>query len=411
MLILKLCTFHFKNPCTHSLLANVKGVGRGSGGEGGRGGEGGSSSKAHFPPDFNSSRYRPRRDHEERVNIDLLNELDPSNEDETSRQPSRFSQKSFGSLPVGLPRTLHEDDEVKVKTTAELEAEERQSSDDEDMFISRAAKDLLHIGSDQDGDSWHAAPRSEGGVKDEPGTGSDMMDIDMADIPEAVKQPSSPEVKKATISNEDSVAIAQQRRKEKAAKDPEILQTVYDLEAQLQELSFRPRAETEEEGNTDKADKAQEKDDVMYLFQLPPILPPLVNPFEELAEEVGQNGNSNTRNKMKTEDGAEKEKKAYNPFGTLPPEGGLIGKLNVRQSGKIEMDWGGTPMTIGMGADTGYQMSAMVIEQNIDLQNPEASTGTAYGMGDVVRKFVVVPVWDEEEDWDPSLDGIDGLDE
>ncbi|KAI1761440.1 RNA polymerase III RPC4-domain-containing protein [Hypoxylon sp. FL1150] len=357
----------------------------------GGGGEAGSSSKSakeggqHF-----IQRYQPRREHEDRVNIDELNGIVGYGEDGRPIYSTHF-------LPVGLARMQHEEVEVKVKTTAEYEAEERQSSDDEELFVSTD----LPADVDLDDEVWHAAPKGQVRVKDEPGTEPDGQDISMADIPEAVKAPDSPEAKKKPVVNESDVAIAK-RRKEKADKDPEFRETAITLAAQLEELSFHP---------TDDGDghQAQAKDDHVYLFQLPPILPPLVKPSDRANGDAAAAMNP-TASKVKIEEGAEKEKE-WNPFSTLPPDGGLIGKLNVRKSGKVELDWGGRILNLGMGAPSEFLTSAIMIEQNIDLQNPEKSTGFACGIGEVEQKFVLAPIWDEEEDWNPSLDGIDGLDE
>ncbi|OTA94622.1 hypothetical protein M434DRAFT_256570 [Hypoxylon sp. CO27-5] len=389
--------------------------------EGGRGwgrGAGGASSV----PEYSTSRYKPRRENEDRLNIDLLNGFTGSVEDST---PSRYNQRSTGTLPVGLLRTEHEEEEVKVKTTAELEAEEQQATDDEELFVSQAAKDLRDVGMQDDSEVWHAAPKSQVKVKTEPGTEPEAMDIDMSDIPEAaqVKAPPSPEAKKKPVASEDNAAvIAQKKRKEKAAKDPEILQTVQDLQCQLETLRFKLPLYREEDEEPEpgvipkpKGQHLQDKDDQVFLFQLPPILPPLAKPTKDANGEAGAAGPPSQQNKgettkVKTEDGVKKEDE-WNPFATIPTEGALVGKINVRKSGKVEFDWGGTILSLGMGAETEFLTTAMLIEQNIDLQNPEASTGIACSMGEVVNKFVLAPVWDEEEDWDPSLEGIDGLDQ
>ncbi|KAI0139439.1 RNA polymerase III RPC4-domain-containing protein [Hypoxylon sp. NC0597] len=388
----------------------------------GGGGWGRGAGGASSVPEYSSSRYKPRRENEDRINIDLLNGFTGSVED---GNPPRYNQRSKGTLPVGLLRTEHEEEEVKVKTTAELEAEEQQSSDDEELFVSQAAKDLRDIGLQEDSEVWHAAPKSQVKVKTEPGTEPEAMDIDMADIPEAVqvKAPPSPEAKKKPVISEDSAAvIAQKKRKEKAAKDPEILQTVQDLQYQLEALNFKPPPEREEDAEPEAGAKTepkerhlQAKDDQVFLFQLPPILPPLAKLPKDGNGEAGVAGPPSQANKsettrVKTEDGVKKEDE-WNPFATIPKDGALIGKINVRKSGKVEFDWGGTVLSLGIGAETEFLTTAMIIEQNIDLQNPEASTGVACGMGEVVNKFVLAPVWDEEEDWDPSLDGIVGLDQ
>ncbi|KAG4220025.1 hypothetical protein PC116_g31496, partial [Phytophthora cactorum] len=143
---------------------------------------------------------------------------------------------------------------------------------------------------EDDSEVWHAAPKSQVKVKTEPGTEPEAMDIDMADIPEAVqvKAPPSPELKKKPIVDKDSAMVAQKKRKEKAAKDPEILQAIYDLDAQLQTLKFDDLPSGEKENEKEDEDKdelqGQEKDDQMFLFQLPPILPPLVKPTDSAAD-------------------------------------------------------------------------------------------------------------------------------
>ncbi|KAI0166965.1 RNA polymerase III RPC4-domain-containing protein [Hypoxylon sp. FL1284] len=382
--------------------AGASGQGWGAIGHGGEAG-GSSASKSGFTPQgeqYNNDRYKTRSEHENRVNIDELNGIIGYGDD---GRPIY----STGFLPVSLVRTQHEEAEVRVKTTAELEAEERQSSDDEELFISQKARVVPYDGVEKDNEASHADSKSPVKVKDEPGTEPDAMDIDLADIPQAVKAPPSPELKKKPAVSGGDAEIAR-RRKEKADKDLEFRATATDLEAQLEELSFHPIED--EEGNQREA-----KDDHLYLFQLPPILPPLARATDDAnvdapgTDPASQtNGNGPAAAKVKMEEGAEKEK-AWNPFSTLPPQGGLIGKLNMRKSGKVELDWGGTLLNLGMGTPAEFLTSAIMIEQNIDLQNPEKSTGVACGMGEIERKFVLAPIWDEEEDWDPSLDGIDGL--
>ncbi|KAI1206285.1 RNA polymerase III RPC4-domain-containing protein [Annulohypoxylon truncatum] len=355
-----------------------------------------------FSSQYSFTRYKPRRENEHRINVDTLNGY---TEYEDS---SRAFGKSRGTMPVGLLRIQHEEEEVKVKTTAELEAEERQSSDDEDLFLPESAEDLRNVGMPEDSEVWHAAPKkSQVKVKTEPGTEPDAMDIDMANIPDATQAKAPPPETKRLV-NEVGAAAIKRKRKSKAAKDPEIAQTIYDLQYQLDTLSFHD-APAGKEGEGQEP-RRQSKDDQIMLFQLPPILPPLARPTNDSDEQTDgddvRNASPQNQTKVKTEEGAKKEEGDWNPFGTLPPEGGLIGKLIVRKSGKIEFDWGGTTLSVGAGAEAEFTTTALMVEQNVDLQNPELSTGVACGMGQINNKFVVAPVWDEEEDWDPNLDEI-----
>jgi DNA-directed RNA polymerase III subunit RPC4 len=354
-------------------------------------------------------RYHPRREHEARVNIDLLNGLTDGHAPDGTPlyQPARYTQKTVGSLPIGMHRTLHQDPEVKVKTQAELEAEDRQSSDDDgNLFVDGPIMDPRDIGMNDDNEVWHAAPKNQVKVKAEPGSEEDHVDVDMADIPEAPKAPLSPEVKKKPILDKNSVAVDAaaeklKRKEKKIAEDPEFMHLTTDLETLLRTLSFTTPAEGGE---------GQEKDDQLFIFQLPPMLPPLVKPSDDPHMEVETFDltakGSDDGPRVKPEDSVEAP--GIKSMG-LPAEGGFIGKLNVRKSGKVELDWGGTTLHLGLETETDFLTSAMIIEQKENVETAEESAGFAYGMGQVFGKFVLAPPCQEEEEWDPNIDEIMGV--
>ncbi|RYP02644.1 hypothetical protein DL764_005689 [Monosporascus ibericus] len=368
----------------------------------GKGGWGWSAgpSRLHNIPHVGSTRYRPRREHETRVNIDVLSGFAEDVEDpDTHFETFRSGQKS-GSLPMGLFRTEHQEEEVKVATTAELQAEEQQSEDEGDLFVDPLpTKDAQGVDIDMnDNEVWHAAPASAIKVKPEPGT--EAADVDMSDIPEApgVKAPPSPEQKKPAVAAADGVAKEKEKRREKALQDPEVQHAVLDAQTLLKEL--RVYKEGDEQSGRDK-------DGRMYLFQLPPILPPLAKPSPDGdAQEapIDVDRRQDETPKVKREDGAGKTSSAA--AGPLPEGGGCIGRLNVRRSGKVELDWGGTTLSLGNGTETEFLTMAVMLETREHPDNPEALTGVGYGMGQVMGKFVLTPVWDEEEDWEPSLEGL-----
>lgn len=317
-------------------------------------------------------------------------------------QPVRYTHKSAGNLPIGMHRTLHQDPEVKVKTQAELEAEDRQSSDDEgNLFVDEPVRDPRDIGMDDDNEVWHAAPKTQVTVKAEPGTEEDDVDIDMAGIPEAPGAPDSPELRKKPLIGENGIAAdaatEKVRRKEKKiAEDPEFMYSTMDLESLLRNLSFTAPTEGEE---------GQGKDDQLFIFQFPPILPPLVRPSDGLngqLETIDLESGDN-RAKVKLEDGIEV---TQNKSMGLPAEGGFIGRLNVRKSGKVELDWGGTTLNLGMETETDFLTTAMIIEQKENVETAEESAGYAYGMGQVFGKFVLAPPCEDEDEWDPNIDEI-----
>lgn len=178
------------------------------------------------------------------------------------------------------------------------------------------------------------------------------------------------------------------------AEDPEYMQEVMDLEALLRILSFKTPAEGEED---------QGKDDQLFLFQFSPILPPLVKPSANLGgqPETVNLASNDDGPKVKLEDGAEaRRKKALG----LPAEGGFVGRLNVHKSGKTRLDWGGFDFAVGMGIETDFLTTAMIIEQKENVETAEESAGTAYGMGQVFGNFTVGLSFDDEEFWNPVWD-------
>lgn len=380
----------------HGGWASGSGYGRGSGS--------GNTHNSFGQDPENRIRYQPRREHESRVNIDLLNGLaDGHAPDGTPLyQPTRYSQKSVGNLPIGMHRTLHQDTEVKVKTQAELEAEDRQSSDDEgNLFVDEPGGTTRHIGIGDDDEVWHAAPKSRVTVKSEPGMEEEAEDVDMADIPEAPKAPTSPEGGKKPILDENGHstevhAERTKRREKKMAEDLETMYSAMDIEALLRILSFTAPAEGEE---------GQEKDDQLFLFQLPPILPPLSRASDGLNRqlETVDLASSDSGSKVKIEEGVEATRTKSSG---LPAEGGFIGRLNVHKSGKVELDWGGTTLNVGMGIETSFLTTATIIEQKENVETAEEIAGFAYGMGQVIGKFVLAPVWEDEDEWDPDIDEI-----
>ena len=88
------------------------------------------------------------------------------------------------------------------------------------------------------------------------------------------------------------------------------------------------------------------------------------------------------------------------PHGTfhVPPEmvteEGFVGKLIVRKSGKVQMDWGGVLLELGRGVQSDYLTTTMIVEGVDDGGPSDASAkpiGTGTGMGKVMGNFVLKP--------------------
>ena len=77
-------------------------------------------------------------------------------------------------------------------------------------------------------------------------------------------------------------------------------------------------------------------------------------------------------------------------------EEGWIGKLIVRESGRVELCWGGTNLLVGRGVDAGFLTTGVMVDM-IEKGPPGggAPEGKALSMGQVMGKFVVTPDWDK----------------
>lgn len=354
----------------------------------GSGGPGGPSSKGGLQPQY-SHRYHDRRVNDVRVNIDSIR-------DSIMPEPGQTNGKSPNMLPVGISRIEHKAEDAKVATSAELAAEE-QEDDEDDLFVDGQAKSQMDMDMIKDDEVWHAAPAESKTVEvKSEAEEDDGMDIDT--IPAIVKAPPSPELqKKLPVENveTDARARAKEKRRERALQDLELQAMNMDTEALLQGLTISgPAAEGDEPEDP--------KEGKLFLFQFPPILPPLRplnadgNEVVDIEDRIGADG---LRIKPDPD--------AWAPGPTnagLPPGGGYIGKLNVRKSGKVELDWGGQILDLGIATETDFLTSAIIVDEHeSDLASGQ---GKATGMGVVFGKFVATPIFDDEEDWEPDLDAL-----
>jgi DNA-directed RNA polymerase III subunit RPC4 len=76
-------------------------------------------------------------------------------------------------------------------------------------------------------------------------------------------------------------------------------------------------------------------------------------------------------------------------------EEGFVGKLIVRKSGKVQLDWGGTLLELGRGVETDYLTTTMIVEglgeEGSSSNRSAKPVGTGTGMGKVMGNFVLTP--------------------
>ncbi|KAJ6184102.1 hypothetical protein N7519_005403 [Penicillium mononematosum] len=175
----------------------------------------------------------------------------------------------------------------------------------------------------------------------------------------------------------------------------------------------KPAAVEGQEDNQASEEKEEEKEEEnplhgqMFLMQFPPMTPYLrVAGSAQDNQHQAAAASAPPQNEIKREAGDDVEIldntkpveskdnsviTAGQPW-TLPT--GRVGKLNVHQSGRVTLDWGGISMELDRGAPVGFVQEAVILSK----APPEPEEDTAkhvWSMGQLSGKFTVTPNWDE----------------
>jgi DNA-directed RNA polymerase III subunit RPC4 len=341
----------------------------------------------------------------------LYNYVEISDEEDRASVTST-KKKKRPIMPMGIRRVEHQEEGVTMTTAAEIEAQEKaggveEESDEEGLFVDGPTQIEGSETPKEEGVPEVTQART---IKTEEGEGS-AMELD--EIPEGIKAPESPELKK-------KVPVSEQKPKKKVAvpKDSETEIITEDLHRMVELFTLGGDDTVAEDGAANNA----ALEGHMFLFQFPPVLPPLravprdgtsTNPIPIKPEPdddvvmlnqpaVNIDLTQDADNKVKKEgDGEEVEGGDDEEDGDELKEGGFIGNLIVRKSGKVELSWGGQKLELMPGTQTNFLSTAVLIEQ-ADVKPNDASqmAGVAYGMGKIQGSFALAPVWGDEEDWD-----------
>ena len=138
------------------------------------------------------------------------------------------------------------------------------------------------------------------------------------------------------------------------------------------------------------------RDNNVYLFQIPPLMPQLVSDAEPLAAPVSPPAPAPKKDakdtKIKTEE-------SFSDPAALPAAGprfasGRVGKLRVHASGRTTLDWGGTSYELAPGAKASFLQEVVAVHVVPEAERVvEEDAGEAVSFGRVKGKFVVVPDW------------------
>ena len=148
------------------------------------------------------------------------------------------------------------------------------------------------------------------------------------------------------------------------------------------------------------APKISVRDNNVYLFQIPPLMPELLEPG--VKKEVSDMAEASaSAQPIKKEAVKVKVEEGFSDPAAKPAQGprfasGLVGKLRVRQSGRTTLDWGGTSYELAPGNKASFLQEVVSIHvvPEKDRVVPE-DAGEAVSFGRVKGKFVVTPDWGE----------------
>ncbi|ELR02342.1 hypothetical protein GMDG_05409 [Pseudogymnoascus destructans 20631-21] len=385
-------------------------------GGGGGGGGGGGYSEPVYPEELEEG-----ADIAPRTDIEYIN-LISDDEDDVVTGQSRARNKGKGLAgghamnPIRLTRHEHK---VRVMLVNTDSSSGEPKTEVEDVVKIEAPEE-----------SGLFFPQEEPVVKSEPGVqaaGADKMEVDatpMGDIQAGAEAEASPSTTQETpkpAPEKPSAFLAANAKKpvlQTEEDEQEYERYLEDIDILARELGgMSTTAPPQTDGDVAIGEDTQispdHKEGRLYLFQFPPILPKLANAEHLVKPDPGDadvqlsdipSGTIDLDDtpEVKAEPAAEADADVPRPINgskakdALVQEPGLIGKLVVRRSGKVELSWGGTSLALGRGAEFDFLTTGVVV-QGLGAEKGEGGgeemSGT--GMGRVMGKIVATPDWEK----------------
>ena len=151
----------------------------------------------------------------------------------------------------------------------------------------------------------------------------------------------------------------------------------------------------EGEASTD-VPKRSIRDDQVYIFQLPPIMPELVAPAPKPEATDDDSTANDNKNPDSTPIKVEDDPTASNPANKTSLHSGRVGKMRVHESGKVTLEWGGLNFIVNKGIDVSFLQEVVSTKVTPPEERVnEDDGGEAMSFGSVRGKFVVTPDWDD----------------
>jgi DNA-directed RNA polymerase III subunit RPC4 len=344
-----------------------------------------------------------------RKDIDLI-EL--SSDEDQAAPSARFRT----NLPVRIGRKEHKERTLEINTEASTEAsakilqETEASGDSQANGQSKAnkgegrAKDIEITGEQNPSKGMQQEPEDTNvNVKSEPHSDDEMqVDAEQVGIG-AGGQAAEPQ----------GAPRAERKVRFQESKEPQ-LQTEEEraewarFQANLRHIrtELGPEEESAVDGSGDvnmedaaaNARKPTRRDDQVYLFQLPPVIPELLEAkVKKEASDSHSKGPDLPPQPVKVDGVQVKTEEEFSSAIPKPAEGprigsGRVGKLRVHQSGRTTLDWGGVDFELTPGRPVSFlqEVVAMNVIPEEKQDVPEIS-GEAVSFGRVKGKFIVTP--------------------
>jgi DNA-directed RNA polymerase III subunit RPC4 len=390
-----------------------------SGGRGGGGGGGGSSIKTEDGGIVESSEDEedqefPRRD------IDLIEISDDEDGVDTNERPSR------SALPIRITRKEHQEKTLALNTEASAETAPKDTAERtgtsgrkaagersgqssrkgkgkaSDMEITGERKPFKGVWQDTDDSDVQVKTEHTSDDEQMPDAEQVGLDADQTEAPQK-EEPQSPTAERKAKGRAKSVVEPVLQTDEDRAEWSRFLENRKHIRA---ELGPEDTPATDAAGDTAMADgaaaapKPTVRDNNVYLFQIPPLMPELLEPgVKKETSDVAEA--SAPTPAVKKEAVKIKVEESFSDPSARPAQGprfasGLVGKLRVRQSGRTTLDWGGTSYELSPGNKASFLQEVVSIHvvPEKDRVVPE-DAGEAVSFGRVKGKFVVTPDWGE----------------
>ncbi|KAI9698654.1 MAG: hypothetical protein M1836_003764 [Candelina mexicana] len=250
---------------------------------------------------------------------------------------------------------------------------------------------------------------------------------------EGARKPKTRRRRKADLREEKPILQTEEDRQEWARYQQDIQLLVDELGLMPTAASTAPvTTNLDPEGdmtmNDTTAPTQEVKDDRLFLFQFPPIIPGLVDTMlkEEPSETNDQSAKAESASAAASghDSGAGTLAKGSKSASNLKADQksnlkpvpltadmsyvpkGLAGKLTVHESGRTIISWGGSSLELGRAADSEFLQDVVLVDVTRNGQSKISSEGglggdegaeaqrrNGLGLGSVMGKYVVTPDW------------------